>query len=238
MKRLHKYKIADLTVDVRHNSSVLLRNGMKYADDSSDKADITIEVSEDRILKALEYNKSFDRDYAEYFVSGMDFYRKLIPHYGFMLHSSCVAVDGKGYLFTADSGVGKSTHTSLWREYLGDRAVMINDDKPAIRYIDNKFMVYGTPWSGKSDESSNESAVVSALVFLERGSCFEIEAIPCDRAVERIIPQMLRYIRPENAAIQFDLLDRFLKTVPSYVMKCTQDIESAKSAWEFLSKNF
>ena len=39
-----------------------------------------------------------------------------------LFHGSTVAVDGKGYLFAAKSGTGKSTHTRLWREHFGNRA--------------------------------------------------------------------------------------------------------------------
>ena len=47
-----------------------------------------------------------------------------------MTHGSTVAVDGKAYLFTAKCGTGKSTHTRLWRQVFGDRAVMINVAAP------------------------------------------------------------------------------------------------------------
>ena len=50
-----------------------------------------------------------------------------------LYHSSAIAVDGEAFLFTALSGTGKSTHTRLWRELLGERAVMVNDDKPMLR---------------------------------------------------------------------------------------------------------
>jgi len=236
MKRLYKYKIADLTVDVVHNSSVLFRNGKKYEIDSDEPADIVIEITDEQIARVMERNKTFDRDYAEYFLTGLCFYQKLIPFDGFMLHSSCVAVDGKGYLFTADSGTGKSTHVSLWKEHLGDRATVINDDKPAVRYIDGKFTVYGTPWSGKNDESFNGSADVSAVVFLERGSEFSIEKIAEEEAVGRILPQLLHYISLQNADTQFDLIDKLLKSVPVFVMKCTPHIESAEGAWEYLRR--
>ena len=43
-----------------------------------------------------------------------------------LLHGSTVAVDGRAYLFAAACGTGKSTHTRLWREVFGTRAVMIN----------------------------------------------------------------------------------------------------------------
>ena len=58
--------------------------------------------------------------------------RKLLEKDIFLMHGSAIAVDGECYLFTAPSGTGKSTHTRLWREYFGDRAVMVNDDKPYL----------------------------------------------------------------------------------------------------------
>ena len=80
-------------------------------------------------------------------------YRKIaekMPDYDtFLFHGSCVAVDGEGYLFAAKSGVGKSTHAHLWRELLGDRAVMFSDNEPLIRVTDavltTEVMVVGIP---------------------------------------------------------------------------------------------
>ena len=43
-----------------------------------------------------------------------------------LFHGSVIAVDGEGYLFTAKSGTGKSTHARLWRETFGDRAVRVS----------------------------------------------------------------------------------------------------------------
>ena len=54
-----------------------------------------------------------------------------------LCHGSTVAADGKAYLFTARCGTGKSTHTRLWREVFGDRAVMVNDDKPFLILTDD-----------------------------------------------------------------------------------------------------
>jgi serine kinase of HPr protein (carbohydrate metabolism regulator) len=62
-----------------------------------------------------------------------------MPYYDtFLFHGSAIAVDGVGYLFTAKSGTGKSTHARLWRELLGARAVMVNDDKPLLRVTEGR----------------------------------------------------------------------------------------------------
>ena len=102
-----------------------------------------------------EWLKSY-RDYpvdsSEYTWFGYRFYCELIHHSGFFLHASAVSLDNRAYLFSADSGTGKSTHTGLWLEYFGKgRAFLINDDKPALRKGDSGYLACGTPFSGKHD---------------------------------------------------------------------------------------
>ncbi|MBR3644042.1 MAG: hypothetical protein IKN57_11095, partial [Parasporobacterium sp.] len=79
-----------------------------------------------------------------------------MPRYDtFLFHGSAIAVDNKAYVFAAPSGTGKSTHARLWRELLGDRAVMVNDDKPLIRVTEEESIIFGTPWNGKHHLSRN-----------------------------------------------------------------------------------
>lgn len=104
----------------------------------------------------------------EYMLTGSDFYTELIKYNGILLHSSCVVVDDYAYVFSADSGTGKSTHTQLWLEHFGDRAYILNDDKPAIRLIDGKVYACGTPWSGKYDYSTPKIVELAGICFLQR----------------------------------------------------------------------
>ena len=62
-----------------------------------------------------------------------------------MTHGSTVAVDGKAYLFTAKCGTGKSTHTRLWRQVFGQRAVMVNDDKPFLKLTEDGILASAVP---------------------------------------------------------------------------------------------
>ena len=64
------------------------------------------------------------RKYSDIYLETMAVYRKiedkLLDYDTILFHGSAVAVDGVGYLFTAKSGTGKSTHTRLWREMLSE----------------------------------------------------------------------------------------------------------------------
>lgn len=77
----------------------------------------------------------------------------------------------------ADSSVGKSTHTGLWRQVFGDERVKIlNDDKPALRFEKGIWYAYGTPWSGKYGMNLNLRYPVAGICFLKQGAQNKIES--------------------------------------------------------------
>ncbi|MCQ2227347.1 MAG: hypothetical protein MJZ01_05475 [Bacteroidales bacterium] len=68
---------------------------------------------------------------------------------GFMIHSSVVDDGGKGYLFTAVSGTGKSTMAKLWKE---KGATIVNDDMIAITNGENTVEAHNIPMSYYNQE--------------------------------------------------------------------------------------
>ena len=59
-----------------------------------------------------------------------------------LMHASVIRCDGWGYLMTAPSGTGKSTHTRLWYDNIPGCDLM-NDDNPIVRIIGGQAFVYG-----------------------------------------------------------------------------------------------
>ena len=150
----------------------------------------------------------------------------------FLFHGSCVAVDGEGYLFTAKSGTGKSTHTRLWREYLGDRAVMVNDDKPLIRADENGVTIFGTPYNGKHRLGSNIAVPLKAVCILTRAAENHIEPIDREQAYAMLVQQAYRPADPVAMAKTLTLIDRLADGAKLYLLGCNMDIEAAKAAYE------
>ncbi len=162
-------------------------------------------------------------------------YRKiadaLISHDTLLFHGSAVALDGRVYLFTAKSGVGKSTHTRLWREHFGERAVMVNDDKPLIKITDSCVFVYGTPWNGKHRLGTNVRLPLCALCILERAEKNSIEAVDARENFHRILAQTYRPKGAEAAAKILGLIDNLLLRVPLYRLGCNMDPLAAEIAY-------
>ena len=172
----------------------------------------------------------------EYLATGSSFYRQLLNFDGIMLHSSAVVMDERAFLFSADCGTGKSTHTALWRSVFGeDRAQILNDDKPALRYEDGFWFAYGTPWSGKTDQSLNARFPVAGIAILERHEKNSIAPIEGKEAVVAVMRQVVRHKDPALKIKQLELIDKLLTQVPVWKLKCNMEPEAALVSYEAMS---
>ena len=155
-----------------------------------------------------------------------------------VFHSSSFMVNGKGFLITARSGVGKSTHSRNLKEYIGDDFVYINDDKPLLKVNENKVTVYSNPWNGKERKSNDVSAPLKAVLFLSRGETNTYRRIVNKEEIYiKMISQI--YLPKEKAKRELALkaADSILKNINFYEINVTNDIESAKMTYEEIIKN-
>jgi len=228
---MEKFRIANLTVEMDAGSGLLYDRSRAYLTSPESRTDIKIELGGDFFERRREQYPNLTLDECRYVWTGEAFYLKLLSFGGFMLHSSCVCRNEKAYLFSARSGTGKSTHTHLWLREFED-AYIINDDKPALLLRDGKFSAYGTPFSGKNDESRNSSAPVRAIVFIERAPENSIEKIGVPRALPKLLSQTVRPKTAENSEKLLGLLDSLLKSVPVFLLKCNMEPEAAHVSFD------
>ena len=148
-----------------------------------------------------------------------------------MTHGSTVAVDGKAYLFTAKCGTGKSTHTRLWRQAFGDRAVMVNDDKPFLQISQSGIFACGSPWSGKHGLDSNLAAPLQGICILQRGTENRIHRISPDEALPMLLHQSYCPLNPEKRGRFEELVHLMAETTPLWHMQCNKDPSAAETAY-------
>lgn len=182
-----------------------------------------------------ERQPQLSQDDCEYLSTGASFYRQLLGFNGMMLHASAVVVDGYAYLFTAPCGTGKSTHTGIWRRVFGDRAVILNDDKPALRFEGGQWYAYGTPWSGKYDISINTRVRVAGICFLHRAQENTIAPFGGAKAIYALLEQTARPGGAELRLRLMELLDKLMAQVPIWQMGCNMDPRAAMVSYEAMS---
>ena len=234
---VRKYKIADVVFDAEFNYAYTADLCKNYVYEGQEPSTFFIKVTHQEI--ANEVADSEEVNYPEYLES-LAVYRKflaqLLPLGGTIIHSSAIAVDGKAYLFTAPSGTGKSTHASLWRELLGEKAVMVNDDKPVIRLIDGDFYVYGTPWNGKHSLDTNCSVKIKAICKLDRAKENSISRLESKEVLPMLLTQTLRPTNLGDYDKLLNLLQELMNRVDFYHLKCNKDISSAELSYKEMSK--
>jgi len=235
------YQIADRIIQIQSISPNVHRLCDDYRAEGA--PDFTVETTQADIDFEREKSAREDeiegiqiRQFSDGYLETLAVYRKIaekMPEYDTILfHGSCVAVDGIGYLFTAKSGTGKSTHTRLWRELLKNRAVIVNDDKPLIRISDSGAVIYGTPWDGKHRLSTNIAVPLKALCILERGEKNSIRPITASEAYPMLLQQAYRPM--DNMAMNktLTLIDRLAASVSLWRLGCNTEIEAARVAYE------
>ena len=226
-------KIANITVRVDEQYSYVRYLCRNYIVDDASDADLLVRVSDEEIQTQI---KASEIPTTPAYAEGVCVYRQIcerlpIMFQSFMFHGAVIEYEGRGYVFAAKSGTGKSTHIALWQRRFGDGVRVINGDKPIMRFENGQLYAYGTPWCGKEGLETNAGVPVAAICFLERGDHNEIVPIPAADAVMRVFEQVLTPTDLASVDALFPLLDRMLTEIPSYLLKCTISEEAAEVAY-------
>ena len=230
-----KYVIAGLKVRMWASGERTLSQSKDYLKDFDGEPDIIIEPDPESIEKVHQENLDLTYDEMEYLVTGWMFYRKFPRFDGLQIHSSCVVTDGKAYLFSAQSGTGKSTHTALWCDELGDKAMILNDDKPAVRLENGVFYAYGTPWSGKTAQNINAKYPVGGIAFIERSEKPFIEPAKTADAVRNLYWQTVKPRRRDDLDVLMPLCDKLIRSIPIYRFGANMEKESFIVSYEAMT---
>ncbi len=148
-------------------------------------------------------------------------------HGGFVFHSSSVCYNGGGVAFSAKSGTGKSTHTSLWLNNF-EGTYILNDDTPIISLgKDGAFYISGTPWAGTTGINKNATVPLKAIVFLERGLKNEITPLSPIEAMNPFFEGIRTPLTDKMFSSVLDTINKLFLQVPVYMLKCNMDPEAA-----------
>lgn len=237
---IRKYKIAGKVVEVTSIYAEVHEYCADYqTDEPADYSVITTQADIDFEREKSAHEDEIEgipiRQFTDSYLEELAVYRKIaeimLDFDTVLFHGSVVAVDDVGYLFTAKSGTGKSTHTRLWREYFGERAVMVNDDKPLLHIADT-VTAYGTPYNGKHRLGTNTSVPLKAICILTRSADNHIEPITREQAYTMLLQQVYRPADMLKITKTLELVDRLADSVKLYRLGCNMDISAAQVAYE------
>ena len=202
-----------------------------------------IEFEREKSIKEAIFEGIVPYDYEKSYYETLAVYRKIavemLKYDTWLMHGAVVGVkpdgdadgNGQAVLFTAQSGVGKTTHMNLWLKYIPG-AFVVNGDKPLLKFVDVGCEVCGTPWAGKEALQTNTILPLKAICLLERGETNEIERVAFEDVYPMLLQQVYRPSDPQAMMKTMELVKKLGTTIPLYRMKCTMEPEAAKVAYE------
>lgn len=171
-----------------------------------------------------------------YMESGVQFYTHLLYFSGLMLHASAVAIDGRAYVFSGPCGAGKSTHTRLWQQTFGEAAQVFNDDKPALRRVDDRWYAYGTPWCGKDGINLNQKWPLGGICFLVQGEENRIRRLTSVEAVGRLMGQTIYKLYPKEMELLLKHMDTLVQEIPIFELENRPEEAAAQLSYETMRR--
>ena len=170
---------------------------------------ITVKVKKNKFCQGINPHHILDSIMLEHLITMRG---------GVLLHSSFIKYKDSAILFTAPSGVGKSTQARLWCELEG--AELINGDKSAV-YTDE---VCGIPFSGSSGVQLNKSAPPRAIVYLAQAKENSIKRLYGKEAFIHVWEGCVVNLWNQNDVIRaMDNVNDIITKIPIYYMSCTKD---------------
>lgn len=228
--------IAELSIKIQSRFSFAREFCKDYIISAPDKADITVSADAETVKKEMT---AADEPVSEEYAEILCIYRSIanqLPKFGcFVFHGAAISYNGLGYLFTAPSGTGKSTHIRLWRQYIGKDVDIINGDKPIIRISKDGVSVCSTPWAGKENWQKNRIFPLGGICLLNRGTQNSIEKLPPAENIKHLMNQIYLPKNPAMLSLTLEHMDKMLCRVPFYSLYCDMSKDAVKTSFEAMT---
>ena len=205
----------------------------------SDREDFQVTCSN----KDIAYEKSReteDGEFSDDYLESLSIYRsiaeQMLEYSTFLMHAAVVAVGDEAFMFTAASGVGKTTRVRIWLDQI-EESYVVNGDKPLIRITDEEVIACGTPWSGKEKMNTNTEVPLRSIILLERSEETSLTKISFSEAIVPLFAQIYRPKDPLLMTKTIQLVRQLDKRVDIYRYRSNLNDTDMRKVYETIRSN-
>jgi hypothetical protein len=147
---------------------------------------------------------------------------------GFLLHAASAVRNGRAFLFFGPSGAGKTT---LARAAPPD-AALLTDEISYLRRDGEKFLAYGTPFTGELEKpGENISTPIAALYHLVKAPTNRLTPMKPGDAVRALLESVLFFAEdPDLVKLVFQSVCDLVCQLPIYRLEFVPE----KSVWDLI----
>lgn len=197
---------------------------------------LSVSAAEIDLVKP-RYEAGSEADYIEHMELSLRAGDALLAHKRALFHGVAFKWHDKAYIISGQSGAGKSTHYVQWKRLYGGEIALINGDKPILDLSVESVTVCPSPWRGKENMGSMETAPLGGIVFLVRGEENAMCRMEIREAAPRLFTQFLITAEKEqDVRLACGLEERLLGAVPIWLLHSRGDAACAKLCHDTLER--
>lgn len=216
-------QIANRNILIQGASIFLQKECKNYLADEGAEPEIRIGINEAMVLAEKEFQQkngeTFSRTASESILIHRLVTEALLDRGVFLMHGAVIAADHESYLFSAQSGTGKTTHVQKWLQNIKD-SYIVNGDKPMIIVQSDGAFACGTPWCGKEHFGTNAVVPLRSIVFMQRDEINRMEKIPFKVAFPLLFEQIYHPLDAYKMKKTLALLTGLRECVTFYKFYC------------------
>lgn len=214
------YRISDLNVEIKTNSPSFAENIRRYEVDYQADPNITLEMSDDRMIEMMEEYEGMTADKVESLYMATLYSWAIFDFNGFPIRAVGVENDGECTLFAApdDSSI--------------DLSLMIPQDKafvyyyPGIRMQDDDYYVFDTPFGDFGGKSvTGKKLVLKSIVFVDSRRFDSLRAIDAKDFVPLFMRAVSQNVRQERTKHTLFILERVMHRVKFFGVGDVNDFD-------------
>ncbi|MBQ3038483.1 MAG: hypothetical protein IJD30_04835 [Clostridia bacterium] len=224
-------KLAGLVIEVKARYKFTYDMCFDYLYKGDEKPVFSTFATDEQIAEERTLSPGFSDAVLENTCIYRNICAEILKYDAVLIHSAAISVDNNAYLFSANSGTGKTTHMNLWLNKFGERAFVINGDKPIVRLIEGKPYVFGTPWCGKEGYNKNVSVPLKAFYILQRAEENNIRTAENKEALIFMLSQTSRPKQNNLYNIMLATIGNIIDSVQVYVLGCNMEQEACEVAY-------
>lgn len=213
------YRISDLNIEIEAKYPTTLENIKRYAVDYQEDPNVTLALSDDRMIELMEENEGITADTLEAMYLATLYCWSLFDFNGFPMKASAVEHDGACVLFAAPFDEQFDPTTVL------PAAKTFVYNFPGIRMQDDLYYVFDTPFGMRGGLSKvGKKLPLKAIVFKDErfDSLRELAAKDFVPMFMRAVAQNVRHERTKHTLF---VLERVMHVTKFYGVRDLNDID-------------
>lgn len=115
---------------------------------------------------------------------------------GFIMHGAVIRIKENAFVLTGNSGVGKSTLSSIFSKY--SECERISDDRYILIKKEDGYYAYGNPFDTKAERNLNKGVKIHSIFFLHHAKQNSFERVSNKMKMKKMLTvSMLPYWKKE-----------------------------------------